>query len=261
MRTCSETDTARNKSGGRKPPVVREPAIPKTIRFPFNADRHKSGGGNAIATPSANTPDDSLPSNCGSAFASALPIRHGGLTLAALGYACDNRLRMCANYPRRRGCRTPRRAHVRRSCCVCVCTSQKSQFSRWENAPEQERGGVSPPWGTIIALAGECVFRRSTHAVRSGGREPPVANLATHLQGRCAIAREWRCAEGTRAAGVSKRRMASREWFLGLANGCSPFIIRYAPFAIGDSPTTQRFSHQLARRISGLLLGGGICGC
>jgi len=63
--------------------VVHEPAIPKTIRFPFSPDRHKSGGGNAIATPSANTPGDSLPSNCGSAFASALPIRHGGLTLAA----------------------------------------------------------------------------------------------------------------------------------------------------------------------------------
>ena len=44
------------KSGARQPPVVREPAIPKTIRFRFNADRHKSGCGNAIATASANAP-------------------------------------------------------------------------------------------------------------------------------------------------------------------------------------------------------------
>jgi len=163
-----------------------------------------------------------------------------------------------------RRCRvaTATTAGLRRRSCACAFVHRKSRNCvGGRTAPEQERGGVSPPWGTIIALAGECVFRRSTHAVRSGGRKPPVANLATHLQGRCAIAREWRCAEGTRAAGVSKRRMASREWFLGLANGCSPFIIRYAPFAIGDSPTTQRFSHQLARRISGLLLGGGICGC
>ena len=115
--------TRPNKSGGVSPPVVREPAIRKMIRFRFNADRHKSGCGNAIATASANTLGDSLPSNCRSAFASALPIRHGELTPAALGYACDNRLRMCANYPRRRDSPKPRRAHapapaprVRRRC-------------------------------------------------------------------------------------------------------------------------------------------------
>ena len=45
-----------DKSGGRQPPVVRETAIRKTIRFPFNAGRHNSGCGNAIATACANTP-------------------------------------------------------------------------------------------------------------------------------------------------------------------------------------------------------------
>gem|GEM_PF-5773080 len=184
---------------------------------------------------------------------------HGGLTSAAPA-ACAFVHRKSRNSA---GGRTrPNKSGGRKPPVVArLCIAKVAIASAGERRLNKSGGGVSPPWGTIIALAGECVFRRSTHAVRSGGREPPVANLATHLQGRCAIAREWRCAEGTRAAGVSKRRMASREWFLGLANGCSPFIIRYAPFAIGDSPTTQRFSHQLARRISGLLLGGGICGC
>jgi len=56
----------------------------------------------------------SLPNNCGSSFASAVPA--------------------------------PRRADASRSWCVCVCASQKSQIRRRTNGTRTGAGGVSPPW-------------------------------------------------------------------------------------------------------------------
>jgi len=83
--------TSREQEWGRKPPVVRETAIRKTIRFPFNAGRHNSGCGNVIATAFADTPA----TVCRTIAEAPLQVRQPDA----------------------------RRAHARRSCCVCVCAS------------------------------------------------------------------------------------------------------------------------------------------
>ena len=87
---------------------------------------------------------DSLPNNCGSACASTSP--------------------------------EPRRADTRRSCCVCVCASQKSQFRRPANGRDQERGR-KPPVVREPRLPGR--FRTRSHSTtghagpRPGGVSPP----------------------------------------------------------------------------------------
>jgi len=111
-----------NKSGGRKPPGLRQRAC--------NGVRQLTGG--------------SLPSNCGSAFANASARHTAGSRpplLVLSGTSCPN---MYVIVPATRFS-TARQADARRS--WCVCASQKSQFRRQTLASRSARaGGVSLPW-------------------------------------------------------------------------------------------------------------------
>jgi len=79
------------KSGGRKPPVVRETGLGKTIRFRFNAGPHNSGCGNAIATASANSP---------AAVCRAIAVTSAGVRQRAAGRAYARRS-WCTSFARR----------------------------------------------------------------------------------------------------------------------------------------------------------------
>ena len=81
--------TRANRSGGRESPVVRETAIRKTIRFPFNGGRHNSGCGNAIARASANTPTTVFRTIAIAPLQVRFP-NHGRLTPAAPAFARDD---------------------------------------------------------------------------------------------------------------------------------------------------------------------------
>ena len=115
--------TRTTKSGGRKPPVVWKPRLRGRFRTRSHTTTGRAGpraGG--VSPPWFHERDcngvrqrtgDSLPNNCGSACASRSP--------------------------------EPRRAHVCRSSCMCVCASQKSQLRRPANAGTTKSGGRKPP--------------------------------------------------------------------------------------------------------------------
>jgi hypothetical protein len=121
-----------NKSGGRKPPVGCTPRAGSRRRNPPH-------------------------SRCGPGLQT-----HGGLTLAALGAACDGRVRMCAELSSQARFVEPRRADARRSWC-CV---------------RRSCGDVRG-----IVLAGAILGPRRADARRSWWRYSPNANR-TDLQVR-----------------------------------------------------------------------------
>ena len=82
-RNCVGGRTRADKSGGRKPPVVSLPRLQR--RSPTRRP--------GVCRTFAEAP-----------LQQRLP-RHGGLTPAAPGYPRDDRVRMCADCPRRRSCR------------------------------------------------------------------------------------------------------------------------------------------------------------
>ena len=162
-----------DKSGGRQPPVVREPAIPKTIRFRFNADRHKSGCGNAIATASANAPatvcraiaEAPLQVRCPFATASSRPPLLGMLVRTSqISRFC----RRVVVYPTRneeagagrywcgfsngtRSTRIP--AAVRTASSACL-------IARWDGSNACRRNRIGPTWLKLSRENSSRTFRR-----------------------------------------------------------------------------------------------------
>jgi len=144
--------------------VVRETAIRKTIRFPFNAGRHNSGCGNVIATASANAPTTVF--------------------------------RAIAEAPLQVRQRDPRRAHARRSC-ACAFVHSKSRRSVGERTAREQERGASVPLAIGQALARECDFCDArTHVPKGGWRKPPVVTRP-RLQRRFS-ARWWQSREQLR---------------------------------------------------------------
>jgi hypothetical protein len=117
----SDDMRAFTKSGGRKPPVVR-------YHYCTGVREHTDG---------------SLPRLCGSAFASALPNPHGGLTFTALDdddrRSRRNRFSLQVRY------RYPRRADARRSCLNArTRAGEMATFAMHKRMYNQERGALAP---------------------------------------------------------------------------------------------------------------------
>ena len=116
--------------------------------------------------------------NCRSAIASASARRTAGSRPPPLALR-DTTVFECVRNRAATRFSTARRTHTHRSWCVCVCASQKSQFRRRANAPEQERGGVSPPVVTRPRLQRRTPTRRAT-VFRRVAVAPLQVRFATH---------------------------------------------------------------------------------
>ena len=123
-----------------------------------------------------------------------------------------------------------RRAYARRSCCVCVCASQKSQF-RWRaNAREQERRGVSPPW-----------FVKRRFGRRFDSRSTPTATrvvAATPLQRRPPTRRET--LSGDFAEVFLQVRLPNHGGLTPAALGACAFVHRKSRNSVGGRKAREQ---------------------
>jgi hypothetical protein len=105
-----------NKSGGRKPPVGCTPRAGSRRRNPPHSrcgPGLQTHGGLTLAALGAAC--DGRVGMCAELSSQARFTNHGGLTPAALGAACDGRVRMCAELSSQVRFSGPRRADARRS--------------------------------------------------------------------------------------------------------------------------------------------------